>query len=118
MKTVTTRPSFQGDLMLIEIAELPANCKPAAAESDYHILAHSETGHHHVLEAGAAQRFIDETNAFISYLKVNKDAAVEHLRDHDTHEPLGLTEGKFYKVVNGREDAWAEEDAEYRRAAD
>jgi hypothetical protein len=101
-KIVTTRPSFQGDLVLRRIDVLPAGAKPVAADGARHILAHSETGHHHVIEAGLADRFIDETNAFIGYLAVNANAAVEHLRSFDTHESLLLTPG-IYEIRQQRE---------------
>lgn len=88
MKKVTTRPSFQGDLMIRRIDAVPAGLKTAVAERGVHILAHSETGHHHVIESRAADRFIDEANAFIAYLEVMEPTELKHLRDHDTHETL------------------------------
>lgn len=101
--TVTHRPSFQGDLMIRRIDTLPENLKAAQAEKDgTHILAHSETGHHHVIESRAADKLIDETNAFISYLRVMEPAEVVHLRDHDTHGSLALEPG-LYEIRNQRE---------------
>lgn len=115
MKTVTNKPSFQGDLMIRRIGVLPDGVKKVAPEPNgTHILAHSETGHHHVIESRAADRFIDETNAFISYLETSGPALVEHLRSHDTHETLALEEPGIYEVRNQREhtpEGW-------RRAAD
>ena len=113
MKTVTYRPSFQGDLMIRRIAALPSGVKAATGENGVHILAHSETGHHHVVDAGVADRFIDEMNEFVSYLSVASDAEVKHLRDHDTHASLGLSPG-VYEVRQQRE--YVPEG--YRRAAD
>ena len=112
--TVTNRPSFQGDLMIRRIDALPEGLTPSAPEkNDQHILAHSETGHHHVIEANTATRFIDETNAFISYLEVLSPAEIVHLRDHDTHGALSLEPG-VYEIRTQREyvpDGW-------RRAVD
>ena len=102
MKTVTHRPSFQGDLMIRRIDNLPSGVTQAAPDNDVHILAHSETGHHHVIESRAADRFIDETNAFISYLTVLSPAEVTHLRAHDTHAPLFVEPG-IYEIRNQRE---------------
>lgn len=113
MRVVTNRPSFQGDLMIRRIDALPQRVKAAAPNSNKHILAHSETGHHHVIDSRAADRFIDETNAFIAYLNVTSAAEVEHLRTFDTHAPLHLGPG-VYEVRNQREytpEGW-------RRAAD
>jgi hypothetical protein len=113
MKKVTHRPSFQGDLMIRRIDALPDGLKVAMPDGEHHILAHSETGHHHVVLERAAQRFIDETNEFISYLEVASDVELRHLREHDTHEPYLLEPG-LYEVRNQREhtpEGW-------RRAAD
>ncbi len=102
MKTVTHLPSFQGDLMIRQIDAIPANVKPSTAKDGKHILAHSESGHHHVIDSRAADRFIDETNAFIAYLDVADETVLEHLRSFDTHESYLLTPGK-YEVRNARE---------------
>ena len=102
MKTVTERPSFQGDLCIRRIAEFPANLKAGKAEDGVYILAHSETGHHHVVKERSAQLLIDETNAFIAYLDVAEPTELEHLRSFDTHEPYLLEPGK-YEIRRQRE---------------
>ena len=102
MKTVTERPSFQGDVMIRRIDKLPPGLKPAVAEGGNHIIAHSETGHHHVVKERAAQLLIDETNAFIAYLDVAEPCELEHLRSFDTHESYLLEPG-FYEVRRQRE---------------
>lgn len=102
MRTVTNRPVFQGDLMIRRIDAMPSGAKKAGNEGAHHILAHSETGHHHVIESRAADRFIDETNTFITYLSVASEAEIQHLRDFDTHEPILLAPG-IYEVRQQRE---------------
>jgi hypothetical protein len=102
MKTVTTRPAFQGELMIRRIAVLPSSAKLTDPTKGHHIVAHSESGHHHVVDADLAQRFIDDTNAFISYLSVADKATIEHLRSYDTHETLELDAG-VYEVRLARE---------------
>ncbi len=112
-KTVTARPSFQGDLCIRRIAALPPGLTPMRAEGGVFILAHSETGHHHVVQERAARVFIDQTNAFIAYLQALAPTELEHLRSFDTHEPLLLEPG-VYEVRRQREhvpEGW-------RRAAD
>ena len=101
-KTVTSRPSFQGDLMIRRITAIPPGVKKTAPLDGVHIVAHSESGHNHVVESRAADRFIDETNAFIAYLDVTSPADIEHLRSFDTHEALHLEPG-IYEVRNQRE---------------
>jgi hypothetical protein len=102
MKTVTDRISFQGDVGIRKIANLPDGLTAAKATDGVYIIAHSETGHHHVVKERAAQLLIDKTNAFISYLNVLDECELEHLRDFDTHEPLTLEPG-FYEIKRQRE---------------
>lgn len=98
-KTVTTKPSFQGDVMLMRVEELPrgTELRPVAPENGVLIVAHSETGHHHVIENSRnAQLLIDETNALLGYLVVTGDGVeLKHLRDFDTHETAKLPKGVY-----------------------
>lgn len=104
MKTVTERPSFQGDVCIRRISTIPAGLTPAQAEKGIYVIAHSETGHHHVVQERAAQMLIDQTNSFIAYLDVAEPAVLEHLRSFDTHAPLALPPGK-YEIRRQREHA-------------
>ena len=113
IKSDDYRPYFQGDLMIRRIDTMPAAKVVEPEVSGKHILAHSETGHHHVIASRAAQLLIDETNAFIGYLAVSDLSVVEHLRAHDTHEAYLLEPGN-YEIRRQREhvpEGW-------RRAAD
>ncbi len=113
MKTIGTRPSFQGDLCIRRIGRLPAGLVKATPIDGAYIVAHSETGHHHVVKERGAQLLIDSTNAFIAYLDVAEPTVLEHLRSFDTHAPYLLAPGK-YEVRRQREhtpEGW-------RRAAD
>jgi hypothetical protein len=99
MKHVTNRPCFQGELMIRRIDTIPDGMKRVDATDGLHIMAHSESGHHHVVESRAADKFIDETNAFIAYLDVADDTELKHLRDFDTHESWLLTPGRYETIV-------------------
>jgi hypothetical protein len=113
MKTVTERPSFQGDVCVRRVEHLPAGLKPAVPSNGCHVIAHSETGHHHIIKERAAQLLIDETNAFLAYLDIAEPTELLHLRSFDTHESLLLPPGK-YEIRRQREyvpKGW-------RRAAD
>jgi hypothetical protein len=92
----------QGDVMFIKIDNIPSDAIEAKAEKGYLIVAHSETGHNHVIDCRNAQMLIDKTNNFIAYLKVSKPAEVEHKRSFDTHESLLLDPGN-YEVRRQRE---------------
>jgi hypothetical protein len=92
----------QGDIYIRCINTIPASAKKSDATGGQHILAHSETGHHHTVCSRAADRFIDSANEFIAYLNVTSETEIKHLRDFDTHEPLMLTPGN-YEVRQQRE---------------
>lgn len=113
MKIVTERPCFQGEIMFRRVSVIPDRAKRVVSEHGQHILAHSETGHHHVIESRAADRFIDETNSFIAWIEVMEPTELKHLRDFDTHESWMFEPGQ-YEIVTQREaipEGW-------RRAAD
>jgi len=90
-----TQQAAQGDVFLRRIDKLPEKLVPAKAEDGLFVVAHSETGHHHVVKERSAQLLIDETNAFIAYLKVSEPCDLEHMRSFDTHEALALEPGLY-----------------------
>jgi hypothetical protein len=87
----------QGDMLLRRIDVLPEGLTKAKAEKGKYILAHSETGHHHVIDKNAADLLIDQTNQYMAYLNVKEECDVEHLRPHDTHETIRVAPG-IYEV--------------------
>lgn len=103
----------QGDCLLIRIDTIPKSATKAKPENGYFVVAHSETGHNHVVEANAAQMFIDQTNEFIAYVQTLDGVELKHLRDFDTHESLYLEPGN-YEIRRQREYTLEG----YRRAAD
>lgn len=110
---VTDRISFQGDLSIRRIDKMPEGLIEQKAEKGVHVLAHSETGHNHVVKERGARLLIDKTNDFIAYLAVAEETEIEHLRSFDTHGTLTLPPGN-YEVRRQREyvpEGW-------RRAAD
>ena len=102
MKIVTERPSFQGDLCIRRVTAMPHGLLPATVEDGRYVVAHSETGHHHVIDSRAAQMLIDSTNELIAYLAVVEPTVLEHLRSFDTHESYLLEPG-HYEVRRQRE---------------
>jgi gentisate 1,2-dioxygenase len=101
MKTWTTaRPAAQGDLFLRRIDKLPANAKPMETESGAFIVAHSETGHNHIIKERPGVKVYVTDDPMVSYLEVieateKTEALLEHLRVHDTHETLAIPPGVF-----------------------
>ena len=106
----------QGDVLFVRVAELPEGVKLTKDTAAEPIVAHSETGHHHVLRKNKpgveVERLIqDELTSYIR-IRVKRDelvgqadqalagidealasnvpARVDHLRSYDTHETLGF----------------------------
>ena len=103
----------QGDVYLRRVDELPADLVKATPENGEYILAHSETGHHHVVMDRPDVKLYRK-DAFESYLEIMGEPLVlKHNRAFDTHAPISIPPG-IYKVSNQREytpQGW-------RRAAD
>lgn len=101
----------QGDLNIFSVDAIPGGLVESPPTNGQHILAHSETGHHHVVDGNTVRVF--EQDEFTSYLEVKKEAKVIHLRGFDTHDPITLAPGK-YRIARQRE--YVPEG--FRRAAD
>lgn len=90
----------QGDILLRRIDKLPAGIKLMAAENGAFIVAHSETGHHHVIMDRPTVKVYVTDDPMVSYLEVieateKTEALLEHLRGHDTHETIAIPPGIF-----------------------
>jgi hypothetical protein len=99
MKTFTNCAA-QGDLLLRRITKLPAGVKLLPAERGAFIVAHSETGHHHVIKERPNVRLYTTGDPMVSYLEVieateQTEVLLEHLRGHDTHETIAIPPGIF-----------------------
>jgi hypothetical protein len=108
----------QGDVMFNRAEKVPEGYAPAKADkSRRHVLAHSETGHHHVVDASGVI-YYEGRDPLVAYLRLESvdHADVIHLRAHDTHATVRLSggAGAIYEVRKQREFDPAGE----RRAAD
>lgn len=105
----------QGDLLVMRVAELPPDGLVEEVCRSGHIAAHSETGHHHVLDLGAAHeaKLFRAADPFTCYLRLESDAQVVHQRPFDTHETIGLAPG-IWMLKNQREY----QPAGWRKASD
>lgn len=119
----------QGDVLFVRVDGLPEGLRQ---ERDM-IVAHSETGHHHVARPKrgySCERYGDPQQPLVSYLRITAkgeelrvkadDASkaidavlIEHQRSFDTHETLALAcegEEAVYKVIRQRQaipEGWA-----------
>lgn len=108
MKTFK-RIAAQGEITIIRLGSVPKNKKLTGtsmrAEGGHFVIGHSETGHHHVIEAkGASVSVLDRQPEGMRVLHaiLENPTSLEHLREHDTHEPINLEPG-LYEFRIGRE---------------
>ena len=112
----------QGEITIIRVGDVPANKKlpgvPMTPEGGCFIIGHSESGHHHVINtSGASVSVMEKAPEGMRILRaiLENPNALNHQRDHDTHESIGLEPG-LYDIRIGREYDPFEEIA--RRQAD
>ena len=106
MKTFN-KMAAQGDLMIRRIETIPAKAVTVTAEKGVFVVAHSETGHNHVIEARPNVQLLTTGDPMISYLRVIEatdatETLLEHLRGYDTHETIKITPGN-YEIRRQRE---------------
>lgn len=89
MKTITFMGA-QGDVLFRRVEVLPSGVTKQTREGRAIVVAHSETGHHHVVETARVELYAGD-DPLVSYLRLDGEFAdVEHLRPFDTHEILRL----------------------------
>jgi hypothetical protein len=107
----------QGEMLIRRVSGFSAAAKDMESENGVFILAHSETGHHHVIEREtvSVQEQTENVPEGMGILQLIVDApsTITHLRSTDTHEPLMLGAG-LWEVRLQRE--YTPEG--YRRVAD
>ena len=99
-----SRVVFQGDIALIKVESLPAKNKVENTD----IVAHSETGHHHV--ATNCDVFSIPGDPLSLFIKAKGDHIdIVHKRPYDTHETLRFytNPGDTFKIRRQRE--WSPE---------
>lgn len=99
MKTFENQAA-QGDLLIRRIDKLPEHAKKLAAEKGVHVVAHSETGHNHIIAQRPNVTMFTTGDPMVSYLQVVEAAdatetLLEHLRSFDTHETIKIPTGIF-----------------------
>lgn len=71
---------------------------PLKKEAGKFIIGHSETGHHHVIDAeGATVLVLDKPPEGMRILRaiLENPTVLEHQRPYDTHEPILLEPGEY-----------------------
>lgn len=98
----TMKAIAQGDVYFRR-ASIPASVKSVESTGEDIVVAHSETGHHHVMvldrdevtNSPQVELFTSEYNPLITWLKVNRPTMLEHRRSFDTHEPVMFPPGEY-----------------------
>lgn len=106
MKTFHTIAA-QGEVYFCKVDTLPDGLTAVDPTADGHlIIAHSETGHHHVMDvedrSSPAVELFTGPNPLIMWLQVNRPTTLRHLREFDTHEPILFPVG-IHAVRKARE---------------
>lgn len=116
MKTFK-RIAAQGDFIIMKIDELPEKIEAYIPENGTIVVAHSETGHNHVMEADTVDAFrpVDtkDNDLYDLFLVVKEPTEINHLRSFDTHEALLVNPGNYH--IRRQREYVAEG---FRRAAD
>lgn len=96
MHTIT-RIAAQGDVLFLKVEAVPPEATPQAPdEQNRHVVAHSETGHHHALVADGVTMFQEPADPLVCYLRIDAEHAdVVHHRPWDTHATVQLPKGTW-----------------------
>lgn len=86
----------QGDIYIKRVDKLPAGAIKVEPENGRVIVTHSETGHHHLMNADAVTMYRLPDSIMDCLLVVDQPTALEHLREHDTHEPIMFDKGVYH----------------------
>lgn len=110
MKTFR-RMAAQGDVLFRRVKKMPEGVKAQESKGRV-VVAHSETGHHHAIDAMGV-RLYEGADPLIAYLVLEsvEHADVVHHRSYDTHATIRLSGGvgSIFEIRRQREyspDGW------------
>jgi phage pi2 protein 07 len=98
----------QGDLVIKRVADMPDfDVEEMKVENGVYVVAHSESGHNHVMNASTVTAFknpkTSENDLYELFLKVDAPTMLDHVKTGpDQHEALLVPPGT-YKIVRQRE---------------
>ena len=121
MTKVFENCAAQGDFFIRKIDKLPSGVESIRPENGVFVVAHSETGHHHVITADRVAAFKPKKpDIYTIFLQVDEPLPgetlpeIKHLRGFDTHEALRPNSPGIYEIKRQREYT----PLGFRRAAD
>ena len=86
----------QGDVYFRRVEVLPDNAVQMPAENGLVVVAHSETGHNHVMLAERTKLYKIPDSIMDLFLLVEAPTPLEHLRPYDTHESIMFEPGMYH----------------------
>jgi len=105
MSKKSVGPIAQGDVLFVPMEllgeKIPSSAQEMNKEEGGFIIAHSETGHHHVA-VGDLIAFSEPSDPLTGYLRVDGEAEIIHHRNFDAHAPISLPKGNW-KVLRQQE---------------
>lgn len=113
MKTITDIAA-QGELLILVgpenegVAEIPPDAKPVEPLNGRHVFGHSETGHHHTVEASRGQFFASAIDPNLFFFKPidMKPLRLEHERPDHKHETLSIDARGAVVTVRRQISGW------------
>ena len=108
-------PAFQGDVMFRRVDRLPDGVVKQTVPSEGAVIAHSETGHHHVATGTDFDWFVLPDDTMRAYLVARAPVKITHQRPTDTHEAFDLDGGAVVCEI-GRQREYVPEG--WRQVAD
>ena len=107
--------SRQGDAMFILLDELPDDAVKIESNDPETIIAHSETGHNHVIKSNDIDFYkASNDDKFGFYIVTKSDTYVTHLRAKDTHDKIYFKKDSIIKLRRHK----VYEDGGYKPAID
>ena len=116
MKTFT-KLAAQGDFIIIKVDDIPTEIEAFLPEGGVFVIAHSRTGHNHVMERTHVKAFKPkgekDRDLYQMFLSVDAPTEIVHKRSFDTHESILVPPGNY--MVRRQREYTAEG---FRKAAD
>lgn len=104
MTRMVDKYAAQGDFILIAVPAIPTTAKLQETKGTAYVVAHSETGHDHVIDRARAEVYEAADDEFVAYVRSLGDCAeIVHKRDFDTHETIMLPPDRIYEIHRQRE---------------
>ena len=86
----------QGDIFIRKIDALPKGAIRVEPEKGQNVIAHSETGHDHLMDAATTTLYRLPDSIMECLLVVDQPTPLRHLREFDTHQPIMFEPGTYH----------------------